>query len=533
MRKTSSRFLAGMLPVLIGASVCGAQQPTYLPLEANSRWELHATALSQPMLFTVGRVNGPVFQVKWQNPWTNAEFAFEESGQQVLLRGVDLGNGMAAMPPGTVYFDFGKKAGSQWSNAVGHFVVVSTRLTVKTAAGTFASCIEISATDSHGGKTFWTFAPGIGFVQFGEGPSAFLLTKYGKGDVTQSAASDHAVSNDHVNDPDPASPGGHIYLGVESNPTPAQGYSFQAKEQSEQMSARAGSRLVFVGPKWSDFETSPGHYDFRDVDDRVRLAEETGSVVLLNLRLIDTNQRAVPAAYAGWSWDDQRMVGKVADGLAALAAHLKGRARWVTLGNEVDGYFGAHHGEIGAYGRMLSALRPSISRDFPGRPVAVNFTASAVHQLRDAFKSIYAETDIVSLNFYPINADFTFRDPAQSARELQDVITSTAGRPLIFQEIGYPSSTKLGSSEDKQAQFLEDVLQVLAANSGRVQAANFNWRGDLPGGKVNDLTRYYGLGNSANFREFLASLGWFHQDGTPKKVWFVFQQQAPALARKE
>ena len=504
-----------------------AAENSYLPLQTGSQWDLRSSVANQSMSFSVEMPSGKGYRVKWKNPWVQADFFFEQKGDQILLRALDMGNGVAPMPAETVYFDFGAKTGSQWTNTIGKLTIISKNLTIKTPAGTFSGCTEISATDKGGTKTFWFFAPNVGFVQFGEGNAAFLLTAYSKN--SGSGKDDASVVAASASAKIPVSPAGNLYIGLESNPAPAQGYSFEAKRASFQSSSMAGSRLVFVGPKWSEVETSTGRYDFKDVDERVRLAEMYGAVVLLNIRVIDTNQRAMPSAYAGWDWSDPRMRQKLLALAAALTTHLKGRCRWVTIGNEVDGYFANHRNEIGAYAQLIGSLSPSLHQMFPGTLLAVNFTSSAVGELKGKYKSITDKTDIYSLNFYPINADFTFRDPSTSGRELQQIIQISADCPIIFQEMGYPSSSKLGSSEDKQAMFLESVLRVVGQNRNRIQGVSFNWRSDLPDSVVRDLTSYYKLGNSDNFREFLASLGWFHSDGTPKKVWSVFQQQVPLL----
>jgi len=49
--------------------------------------------------------------------------------------------------------------------------------------------------------------------------------------------------------------------------------------------------------------------------------------------------------------------------------------------------------------------------------------------------------------------------------------------------------------------------------------------GDLPDSVVRELSLYYKLESSANSKEFLATLGWSHQYGTPKKIWYVFQSK--------
>jgi hypothetical protein len=520
-------FLAGCLVLSAIALSPAFEDSAYLPLEEGSRWDLKSESTGMSMAFQVEGRAGAIYRVRWENPWTKAQFGFESRGDQILLRTLDMGNGVAPMPDGTVYFDFGVGEGKPWSNVTGKLSVVSRDKTVTTPAGRFDHCIEIRATDKGGSNTFWFFAPGTGFVQFGEGSAAFRLISYKRASGASPATAATAVR--------PAVPAtinvtsSTLYLGLESNPTPAEGYEFNAKRESFEMSNRAGANLIFVGPKWSDIEPSPGRYNFGEIDERVKLAESYNASILLNIRIVDTSAKSVPNAYKQWNWDDPQMRQKLTDLIGALGPRLKGRCRWVTIGNEVNEYFSSHRGEIDAYARLMTNLTLTMRSAFPGLPFSVNFTSTAIGDLHGKFQPIVSHVDFYSINYYPIDADFRVRDPGTCGPELQRILDAVSDRPLVFQELGYPSSSALGSSEEKQAQFLTTVFAFLRGNRSKVRAVNFNWRGDLPDSVVRELSSYYKLGDSGNFKEFLATLGWFHKDGTPKKIWYVFQSQAPAL----
>src|SRR5690606_29539355 len=113
--------------------------------------------------------------VDWQNPWVTVKFYFEPKGNQIILTALDMGNGVARFKDRPVYFDFDIQQGKQWSNSLGSAVVTKKGHTIKTPAGTFENCVEIRLKDSKGSDTYWAFAPGVGFVQFGTGKNPFLL----------------------------------------------------------------------------------------------------------------------------------------------------------------------------------------------------------------------------------------------------------------------------------------------------------------------------------------------------------------------
>ena len=71
--------------------------------------------------------------------------------------------------------------GAQWRNSVGTQTVTSTNDRVAAPQGRYSDCIEIRTTDNNGQSMYWTFAPGVGFVRFGRGRDAYLLSSFTTG----------------------------------------------------------------------------------------------------------------------------------------------------------------------------------------------------------------------------------------------------------------------------------------------------------------------------------------------------------------
>ncbi|MBM3738430.1 MAG: hypothetical protein FJW39_21830 [Acidobacteria bacterium] len=74
------------------------------------------------------------------------------------------------------------------------------------------------------------------------------------------------------------------------------------------------------------------------------------------------------------------------------------------------------------------------------------------------------------------------------------------------------------------------MFAALRANPG-VMAANFVWMSDLPDSVVEDLTKYYSLAGNSNFREYLATLGYFDKNGRAKPAWDVLRREAAAFTQ--
>lgn len=510
-----------------------AAQADYLPLETGARWTLTSASSPTPMVFEVTDLSEGTATVRWDNPWVEAEFQFARRGTQVLLTGLDMGAGRAPMPPDTVYFDFGPAQGTRWTNQLGELVVAERGATVVTPSGTYRDATVIRLVDPGGARTTFTFAPNVGFVRFGEGRNAFLLTSYDAGQPSASAdVADppNAPSGVQVRlGQGPQATSAGVHVGMDFNPASTEGFSDEAKRASFARAVEAGLNFVYMSPKWNEIEPAPGRYDFSGMDFMVGLAEAHDLPVSINFRIIDTGNSAVPSAYSGWSLDDPRMVDRLSGMLRAASDRLKGRARWVTLGNEVNGYFDSRQGDVAAYARLISQVAPVVRERF-GRPtLMVNFTADAAVGINQRYRALTDQVDAYSFTYYPLNADFTMRPPDSAARDIARMLEAAGDKPLVLQEVGYASAARLNSSPDAQATFLTNVFAEVRKAPHRFAIVHVLFMSDLPDAVVEDLTRYYRLANSDNFKAYLSTLGLRDSSGTPKPAWQVFQREARQL----
>jgi hypothetical protein len=516
-----------ILVFLLFCSIATAQS-AYLPLEEGNHWELRSGRQSMTLEVT-GR-SGEQYRVRWTNPWVRTEFLFVPNGNQVLLTGLDMGNGVAQIPPGTVYFDFDMRQGGSWSNALGRIAVTARDKRVDTRAGRFEHCIEIRATDKKNFDTYWTFAPGVGFVQFGQGGGAFLLESYSTGGGAPRSPEPPREAPSARRAPREVNrAGAQVLLGLDANPAPNEGYGSESMRKRFLMAVETGTTYTSFLPKWDELEPSAGRYRFDDLDQRVRFADENHLPISLNIRVVDGDHRAMPSRYQGWKFDDPKLTRALTDLLKAVGPRVHGRVKWIALGNEVDHYFEGHRNEIGPYAKLLDNVIGAVRDQFPGAQFTINFSDQHVADLNGRYAPITSKVEFFSFNYYPVNSDFTMRPPDVAGPEMLRMIQSAGNKQVMFQELGYASSPLLNSSEEKQAQFVANAFEVLRQNRGRVIAATFNWMSDLPQSVVDSLGQYYKLANSDRFKAFLGTLGLFDRNGRPKPAWQEFQRQARTL----
>jgi hypothetical protein len=438
---------------------------------------------------------------------------------------VTMGGRTAASPKDTLYFDLTAPEGKTWSNSIGTMTVVSRNKTVKTPAQTYRNCIQIRETNKEGNNLFWTFAPGVGFVQFGEGNGAFLL------DSSDSAAQDEgAPANTATPVPTRSSTiGSRPLIGLSATTFANEPFTPAAVKARFNQSLQAGVTYIYLSPKWNELEPHPGKYNMKDIDFQIDQAVQANIPAVCNVRVVDTGNRAMPSDLQQLSFRDRKVQDRFQALLQALIPRFKNRVFLLLIGNEIDGYFKGHRNEISEYGELFSAGANRAKALNPDLQVSASITFDGLDLVDSLLRPLMQRTDFLALTYYPLNPDFTFRNPDDAKQDFSRMIFVARGKKILLQEVGYSSSTLNNSSEDKQARFYGNVFANLRANRDMFYGANFLFMSDLPDSVVNDLAKYYNLPNADRFKAFLRTLGIFDQQGKPKKSWEVFRDQATRM----
>ena len=496
----------------------------YLPLEVGNRWELKSRTAPDPMILEVVGRDGNAYVVRWVNPWIKSTFRFVKEGPEVHMTGLDMGNGMAPIPPDTIYWRFDRNRGDRWDSAVGTQRISARGDRVNTPSGNYDNAIEVETRDKQGQSMFWTFAPGVGLVRFGQGRDAWLLQSFGRGAVTSTDRRSRTPSRPMADPPrTPASPGdARLLIGLDANP-----WSGANETRALQEAFDAGMTIVHLVPTWSEVEKNPGKFNFNQIDARAAFAASKGLPVALNIRIVDTNNKSLPKDISKLAFDDEKVVARLRAVIRAIGDRVKARVRVVAIGNEIDAYFGGHRNEIDAYTRLVRSVRDTVREEFPDALFTVNFTFGGVSQL-DRYRGLADMFDAYSFTYYPLNPDFTMRQPDVVGGDFDRMIQAADGKPVYIQEIGYPSSDLTKSSLDKQAEFVERSFDALRRHRTRLVGATFLFMSDLPKALVDMLGGYYGSQNKA-FKAYLETLGLRDGKGNPKPAWDVYRREALAI----
>ncbi len=188
----------------------------------------------------------------------------------------------------------------------------------------------------------------------------------------------------------------------------------------------------------------------------------------------------------------------------------------------------AHLDEVNSYKQLLLNLTPLVKKLFPGVIVTVNFEFNGINHLNKELKPIFDLGEIFSVTYYPLNPDFTVRPTDVIEGDFKLILAAAAGKRVMFQEVGYPSSELLGSSPAKQALFLQTFFDQMRSSQPVVIGMTYLFMSDFSKQLVDSFGEYYKQPGSDKFKAFLATLGLFDGAGNPKPGWEVFERNAKA-----
>ena len=283
----------------------------------------------------------------------------------------------------------------------------------------------------------------------------------------------------------------------------------------------AGVDVVSMPLAWDDLETAPGVYepdpDFLSIGASYYGAR--GMRISLGLNPIDTNNLRVPPHLQGLAWDDPGLI-EAFIGLLDWAIPKMAGADLVLLsiGNEINGSLSTS-AEWEAYATFFEGAASHARSLRPGLRVGSKVTHGGLTGVQAADARLVNETaDVILTTFYPLNPDFTIRPPASAGVAMDEIVAAYPGRPIIFSEIGSPSTEMCGSSHALQAEFITEAFAAWDRHADQIETLEFVWMHDISQEVLGFYEGYYGVSNPC-FLEYLGTLGLKSAAGEDKPAW--------------
>ena len=253
----------------------------------------------------------------------------------------------------------------------------------------------------------------------------------------------------------------------------------------------AGVTTVVLNYDWAELEPAAFQYQSARLaaDNAFYSTAPHAMSIVLNIRPIAGACRVVPPDLAAMAWNDPVMTTRFGYLLTWIHGYLPALdVKVMSVGTEVDTHLAPV--DYPAYKTFFEVARQN-AKSLWGQPLPVGVTvgrdALAVPGPEQAaILDLNEHADHVLYTYYPLNGDFTVKDPyagpiadTYAALAAVDGNPKTAGRPVDLIEVGYPTSGALASSLAKQQSFVAAMFGIWDAYHPRIPTVVFNWEADL------------------------------------------------------
>ena len=252
-----------------------------------------------------------------------------------------------------------------------------------------------------------------------------------------------------------------------------------------------GSRGVSQVLPWKQlFESpsTPAPAAWAKLEAVSKLYQGSGRDLLVCLALVDRTLDARPPGSAP-SFGDATTVAALEALIDKVFATYGKELYALSFGNELDRYFSSHGTKEAAELAALVEHGIDYAQKHPKKPAALQIGATFSAQsltgtLAPSIASILQKSDVVVTTYYPLDASFAARPPSGVAQDLDALPSQLGGdaappRPILLQEVGYPSAAANKSSPDQQKAFYQALAQALTGRRARFPFVSINGLNDL------------------------------------------------------
>jgi hypothetical protein len=289
-----------------------------------------------------------------------------------------------------------------------------------------------------------------------------------------------------------------------------------------------GMQATNISVQWDELEPLPNQYT--DPDTWLQNANgffpTQNIAVSLMVGFIDTNNLRLPAYLANKSFDDPEVVERFKRLLDYIFTKIPNlELTSLSIGNEIDGYLETDEKLWQEYTNFFKEVSSYAKTKRPDLIVGSKLgfgglTGNAYTLSSELVKA----SDAVMLTYYPLEPDFSVRHPDVVFEDFAKLVELFPEKPIYILEAGYPSSDLLGSSEEKQAAFVQNIFRAWDKHATRIKLVDFLWLHDIAPELVDELGNYYGL-NDEKFKAYLGTLGLRTFDGQDKLAFNQLQEE--------
>jgi len=295
------------------------------------------------------------------------------------------------------------------------------------------------------------------------------------------------------------------------------------------LAKEAGIERIGLFQNWDTIEPSSGQYSGRwlSIANSYYPAQKTS--LDLTIAVIHTNQSTVPEDIRNKPLDSPEVIGRFKSLLNFVFSQMTDtRFSSIVISSESDIYFGTDEIKWKHFECFYKEIVQFIHSKKPGIPVTTEFSFNGLTgQMKEKALIINKSSDVIGVSYYPISEDFNVKEPSVVTDDFDTIVELYPDKPIIFYQVGYPSSRYIKSSEEKQALFISGVFRAWDKHSGKINMIDFTWLHDRSPQSVKDMSGFYGI-SSRGFTEFLGTLGLRTYDGRDKPAYEKLKEETKA-----
>ena len=293
----------------------------------------------------------------------------------------------------------------------------------------------------------------------------------------------------------------------------------------------AGIEMIPLSVQWDMIETAPEVYDPLLLTVANMYYPARDLKVALSINPLDSNNKRIPADLTGLPFNDSLVIARYCAMLDYAFSQIPDvELVSLAIGNEVDIYLGLEPSRWAEYEEFFIATKAHAESLRENLDIGVKATFYGLTDYsRSNLENLNAAADVVLVTYYPLNGDFTVKDPDVVHDDFEEIVAIYPAKPIFFLEAGYPTSDSCNSSEAKQAEFVREVFDAWDTFYDEVEVVSFSGLTDISQVQVDEFALYFGI-TDERFKEFLRTLGLrtYEGAGTDKQGFTAFVEEAEA-----
>lgn len=292
-----------------------------------------------------------------------------------------------------------------------------------------------------------------------------------------------------------------------------------------QIALDAGMEATSLSFQWDMIETSP--YTYEDPYGFLEIANiyYPAYDIPINLMIgpIDTVANRMPDDLQDKPFNDPEIIQRYYQMVLFVLDMIQDVSLVsFSIGNEIDIYLNSDD-QWDAYIDFFNQTKQLIKPHIPDVPIGSKATLYG-HLDSDTEKlnMLNQQCDAVFVTYYPLKGNYDVKAPSVVFEDFDAITTQYPGRDLFFHEAGYPSSSEINSSEEKQSQFIQFLFDAWNEHTDQIKMVNIVWLYDISQGTLAEFEQYYGSSNPG-FLAYLATLGIRHHEDAAKKAYITLK----------